>query len=214
MFPLKIDLTKRDHNRILIFSDMHYGHNRPFIYEKRGYASIEEHDRDLLDRLVRKSHPEGLLISLGDLVFGNGAAGKLKGILERVAFREAWLMPGNHFSGWLQLAKQGFDMQEQGKKIHWIPDFIRLSLKKVSIVCSHEPLVSWRGIGHGAVHLNGHCHGNLAETRLSTGTRKSLDVGPDSMGDLWPASLAEILKLMEGRENYADDHHAPKQKDA
>ena len=30
---------------VYITSDLHFGHNRNFIYESRGFSSIEEHDK-------------------------------------------------------------------------------------------------------------------------------------------------------------------------
>ena len=49
-------------------SDFHMGHNKPFIYEKRGFSSIEEHDASILSE-VSKLTAKDTLYYLGDFTF-------------------------------------------------------------------------------------------------------------------------------------------------
>ena len=61
---LKIKKKRADYRSIKICSDLHYGHNRDFLYEPRGFMSAEEHN-DWIDSQIQSLHPDDLLICLG-----------------------------------------------------------------------------------------------------------------------------------------------------
>lgn len=56
---------------ILISSDLHFGHDKNFIYEPRGFQTIEEHDAETIRRFNRAVGPHDDLYLLGDLVLGD-----------------------------------------------------------------------------------------------------------------------------------------------
>lgn len=51
-------------------SDWHVGHNKDFLYGKRGYCSIEEHDSAIIKNCNELVEPEDELWILGDLALG------------------------------------------------------------------------------------------------------------------------------------------------
>ena len=53
---------------IYFTSDLHFGHNKPFLYEPRGFASIEEHDRVIIDNWNSIVKPEDEVYVLGDMM--------------------------------------------------------------------------------------------------------------------------------------------------
>lgn len=55
---------------IYITSDWHIGHDKPFIYESRGFSSIKEHDTAILERCNEIVERADELWILGDLAMG------------------------------------------------------------------------------------------------------------------------------------------------
>lgn len=51
-------------------SDLHIGHDKPFIWQARGFNSIEEHDTQILLRWNATVSPEDTVYILGDLCLG------------------------------------------------------------------------------------------------------------------------------------------------
>ena len=61
-------------------SDLHFGHDRGFIYEPRGFASSIEHDSTIISKWNSVVKADDIVFILGDLMLGNNAEGieKLK----------------------------------------------------------------------------------------------------------------------------------------
>ena len=55
---------------IFLTSDMHFGHNREFIWKARGYSSIEEMNEDYVDKWNSVVSDEDDVYILGDLMLG------------------------------------------------------------------------------------------------------------------------------------------------
>ena len=60
---------------IFITSDLHFGHNKPFVYEPRGFESIEEHDEEIVRRWNEVVGPEDTAYILGDLMLVDNERG-------------------------------------------------------------------------------------------------------------------------------------------
>ena len=52
-------------------SDLHIGHDKPFIYKPRGFDNIIEHDHAILKNWNSVVKPEDTVYILGDLALGN-----------------------------------------------------------------------------------------------------------------------------------------------
>ena len=61
--------------RIFVTSDLHFGHDREFIYKPRGFSSIQEHDEAIIERWNSIVRPEDEVYVLGDLMLGDNAHG-------------------------------------------------------------------------------------------------------------------------------------------
>ena len=82
------------HN-IYITSDTHFGHNKPFLYEPRGFNSIWEHDKEIIKRWNEIIQPDDDVFHLGDIMLGDNNYGlscikQLKGNIH--------IIRGNHCS--------------------------------------------------------------------------------------------------------------------
>lgn len=61
--------------KVFLTSDLHFGHDRRFLYEPRGFSSIEEHDATVLKNIQELVDPDDDLWVLGDLMLGNNEHG-------------------------------------------------------------------------------------------------------------------------------------------
>lgn len=60
---------------IYLTSDLHFSHSKSFIYEARGFASIEEHDETIIKNFNSMVKPEDELYILGDLMLYDNKRG-------------------------------------------------------------------------------------------------------------------------------------------
>lgn len=82
-------------SRIFITSDLHFGHQRDFLWRPRGFNDIEEHDKEVVKRWNEVVNENDIVYVLGDLVMNDNQHGidclrQLNGILRVVR--------GNHDS--------------------------------------------------------------------------------------------------------------------
>ena len=53
---------------IYLTSDLHFGHNKEFLYKSRGFSSIEEHDQTIIKNWNSIVEDDDIVIMLGDLM--------------------------------------------------------------------------------------------------------------------------------------------------
>lgn len=61
--------------KVFLSSDLHFCHDRKFLYEPRGYNCIEEHDSCLVSIWNQTVSPEDTVYLLGDIMLNNNAHG-------------------------------------------------------------------------------------------------------------------------------------------
>jgi calcineurin-like phosphoesterase family protein len=101
------------------------------------------------------------------------------------------------------------------ERFEWVKDYAEIKLplpddlatpQMQRVVLCHFPFQVWNRSHHGAWHLHGHSHGNLAPS----GCR--LDVGVDTnhfgLRHYHPYSWVEICAAMRIRSFVAHDHHS------
>lgn len=167
--------------------DMHCAHNQPFIWEKRGFRSIVEHDETLIKNWNDKVSPNDHVYILGDLCY------------KRVDYA-LWLL--HTLKGKKYLIRGNHDKAIKGeclKLLHLDVKYHELTIQdatvsggKQLIVLCHYPFETWNKSHWGSFHLHSHTHGNL-----KTVVRNRLDVGVDVIGPA-PISYEEI------KERFAD----------
>ena len=120
--------------KIYLTSDLHFGHDRGFIYEPRGYKSVDEMNKIQIEKFNSIVTDEDDVYILGDLVLGDIDKGieclkQLKGKIHVVR--------GNHDSDRrIQIYKNlGFDADFN----QWA---IMLKYKKCHFYCSHFPTIT------------------------------------------------------------------------
>ena len=79
--------------KIWVTSDLHFMHNKPFIYEQRGFQSVYEMNEAIVKRFNEVVKPEDDVYILGDLMLNDNEAGRQ--LINRL---NGWLhiVYGNH----------------------------------------------------------------------------------------------------------------------
>ena len=74
-------------------SDLHLGHNKPFLYEPRGFKNIQEHDNAIIENWNKIIRPNDKVYVLGDLMLNDNKAGieKIKQLKGQI-----YVVRGNH----------------------------------------------------------------------------------------------------------------------
>ena len=62
-------------SKIFICSDTHFGHNRAFLYEPRGFVSNIIHDNEIIRRWNEVVGPDDIVYHLGDVMLGDNCYG-------------------------------------------------------------------------------------------------------------------------------------------
>ena len=81
--------------RIFITSDTHFGHDKDFIWQPRGFSSSEEHDRAIIENWNSIVSWDDEVYVLGDLMLGDNESGirKLNQLNGKI-----YILYGNHDS--------------------------------------------------------------------------------------------------------------------
>ena len=177
---------------IFATSDLHFGHDRAFIWGARGFKSIEEHDAEIIKRWNEVVTEKDDVYILGDLMLGDNAQGiyclsQLNGKLH--------ILTGNHCTS----ARQ--------KLYHTLENMVEfcgcattIKYKKNQLYLSHYPTITsnMEANPHQAVfNLYGHTH---QTTNFYNGQPFMYHVGVDSH-NCYPVLLDDIITEIKNEIN-------------
>lgn len=220
----KIPYTPK--SKVFFWSDIHECHAKDFILEPRGFTSVDHAKDETRKRWNAKVTCDDTGFLLGDTVVGAGPDGKnaLANLLYSLNFKEMYLMPGNHPSGYssiLQMLRSEnifpdehwryvWQMAEN-KKVYLIPNYFEITVAGQMMVLSHYPLLSWNKMGKDAWMLFGHVHNNLVKTdwiRNNYLIGKCIDLGIEASVE--PLEFTELQRIMQKKKAISVDHHNDK----
>ena len=92
-------------------SDFHFGHNKDFIYAARGFETVEDMNKILLENFNSVVKPEDEVYILGDLILGNSA--------ETIKYIEA-------LNGRLHIVRGNHDSDQRWQMYHNLPNVVEL----------------------------------------------------------------------------------------
>lgn len=134
---------------IFFTSDLHFGHDKDFIWKERGFNSVEEMNNAIVERWNAVVEPEDTVFVLGDLMMGdssniewikklNGTLGIIAGNHDTVKRLEEYCkLPNVVYHGYAFLLKKG----------------------KRNFYLSHYPTITKNGDAPGIPwNLHGHTH--------------------------------------------------------
>lgn len=164
-------------------SDLHFCHNRDFIYKARGFSSVSEMNRALVSNLKEKVEPDDDLYVLGDCFLEDNDAGMA---LMRELPGRVKIIFGNHDTDTrIRLMKAEFDC---------IGFADRLRYKDYTFYLSHYPSLtsnySDESLKHSVINICGHTHTKDRFCDMDKGL--IYHVEPDCH-DNFPVSIDEII---------------------
>jgi len=224
---LKISAAEND---IGIVSDLHWNHDRDFIWGKRGFKNVQESNETLIHRWNSYFTDRSIMFHLGDIIFNDPLGDNFKNLMRRLKFKQLYLLLGNHNSGQVQVYKEalaaygmpqadidkGMEIYplsyyvdgDPNKEVIFLPEYIEANINGQRITLCHYPIISHHKAGHGSWMLCGHSHGSCEFTNVQSGKGLRLDIGIESFGR--PLNFREIKDFMAKREVISFDHHHEK----
>jgi calcineurin-like phosphoesterase family protein len=193
--------------------DFHLGHNRPFVWEKRGFKSSEECTNHTISTLNEMVRPNDKLFFVGDFCL-NTSPQKFEEYISRILCQNIYMLWGNHNNPVEAiyrrevLAKYGEEIKVypfRYKNVIFLGDYQELLIDGKIVVLMHYPISVWNFMKEGAYMLCGHSHYSFPETRREHENGLILDVGWD--GKLAPYSFEDVKNIMKHKKIKQADHH-------
>ena len=214
---LKIKKSRKDYKSIKICSDLHYGHNRDFLYEPRGFSNPEDHTAWISSQIASLD-PDDLLICLGDIGLSIGPDAIIE-LLNRIPC-ETLMVWGNHNSGVLQAYKSnlpaGFSECEVyplkiAPNVTMLGDSFLLDVDRDRLYCTHMSPLIFPDQTKGRVCICGHSHSNLKQINPDRDDfGKILDCGVENTkqhnGTAF-FTIDEAVELLRNKKASKLDHH-------
>jgi hypothetical protein len=214
---LKIKKSRADYSAVKVCSDIHYGHDRNFLYEPRGFKTSEAHTKWMDDQFAQLD-PDTLLICLGDVGLTIGPK-LITDFLYRIPC-ETLMVWGNHNSGVFQAYKAalpvGFEQCEVyplriAPNVTMLGESFLLSIDYDRFFCTHMSPLIYPEQAKGYSCLCGHSHGNL----------KQINPGRDDFGKILDCGVEnaikqngtaffdidEVASILASKKKSSIDHH-------
>lgn len=201
-------------------SDWHLGHknivkavSKYSSGNLRDFASLEEHDRTIIDNVNRHVKENDTLYFLGDFSFGG--LGNLPNHRRAIRCNNVHFLIGNHDK---DVEKNKIinpsTMLRMRHLFSSVQHYLKLRIGGQKVIMSHYPMRAWDSCQYGSIMLHGHTHGSLdtysrKDYGLVTGDMrhleyvayKTMDVGIDAHPDFRPFSWEEVTEIMKTRVN-------------
>ncbi len=218
---------KFNHNKdskLFLVADTHWNHNKEFLYKKRGFSSIEEHDETLVQRWNETVRPQDSVIHLGDFIVGAGEKSESKAIefLNKLN-GNITLLWGNHNAGIRTIFKKevqkilGAAYTDESEvypvyfneRIRFLGHYclaqVKTDKRTQFVFCSHYSHRLWIDSNKNVVSASGHSHGSDIECNPEYKYHKRLDVGIENFGK--PLDFDDYMSIMDSKEIKVIDHH-------
>ncbi|MFT3786240.1 MAG: metallophosphoesterase family protein [Tepidisphaeraceae bacterium] len=144
-------------------ADTHFGHANIIRYSKRPFATVDDHDRQLVENWNTFVKPGDDVFHLGDFAYRN---------------RESALKLLEQLNGNVHLIEGNHDAAAHQIRAHfvWYDKVKTVKVNDRRIFLSHYAHRVWEKSHHGAWHLYGHSHASLPDDPNSL----SFDAGIDN----------------------------------
>lgn len=217
---LKLKFDSRNYRRILFGSDIHYNHDRHFIWGPRGFKNVTEHD-NFIRRQVQELHPEDLVFLLGDFALMSTPE-RVNNLLGMFPC-ETYVINGNHNSGIKQAYDEAFaklklpaSIKEAyplkiAPNVTHLGEGFELDIDQHRFYCRHYMALLWDHLNKGRNHLCGHSHSNLPCANPGVDTMgRVLDVGVENAvrynGSAF-FTLQQVTEILNKKTVVLWDHH-------
>lgn len=169
---------------IYFTSDLHFNHNKPFLYEARGFSCVEDMNEAIVRNWNSIVGKDDIVFCLGDLCFGytenNNNLDLIKSLNGHIA-----LILGNHDT------ENKIKYYQECPNIDIITFGYRVKYKKRNFYLSHYPMLTAnRGKEKPTWCISGHTHNTEKfDKNLPLNYCVCLDAH-----NLYPVSIKEVFK--------------------
>ena len=170
----------------------HFGHNKKFLWEPRGFNSIEEHDRKIIENWNSVVKPEDEIYLLGDVMLNDNEHG-----LECINCLNGkiHIILGNHDGD------SKIELYRKCKNIVSIEYATKIKYKKIYFFLCHykvqtanyDDQLSW---AKHIVSLHGHTH---SKEKFEEGNPYQYNVSLDANNNI-PISIDEIIENIKNKK--------------
>ena len=220
MFTTNVLKFKEDvGSKVYFTSDTHFGHQRSFIYERRGHTSVTEHDEKCVESINEHVRENDLLFHLGDFCLNTNRP-RFDEILDSINCKNIFYIWGNHNAAIKEAYREVVDSMVSGlsfnsdiqvypvtykNKLTFLGPYQEISVNKKLIVLSHYPIEIWNQQQKNVWHICGHSHHGNPTTLPDSTSGLCLDAGWD--GYYRPISFEEVSYLMSKKTYLKKDTH-------
>lgn len=169
---------------IWLSSDWHFHHNKNFIWESRGFSSIDEMNEAVIERYNQLVKDNDTVYILGDCMLGKlqpslQCINRLKG--------QKYLAYGNHDT---DVRLKAYTASRLFKDIQM---GYRIKIGKRTFICTHYPTIVANNDDDRVIGLYAHTHQQTNFFSDEAGTRTNMyHVGVDSH-NCYPINLEDII---------------------
>lgn len=181
---------------IFVTSDLHIGHDREFVWQARGFESIEEHDLALVDKWNRTITSEDIVYILGDVMLNDIDHGIY--VLKQLN-GQLIILQGNHDSGdRIERYQECENVVRAGEAALYLKyGGCHFYLSHYPTLVSHEKL---KGLKTSLINLYGHTH---QLDNFYNGHPYMYHVGLDSH-HLVPVKLDDVINEVKRKKEEYD----------
>lgn len=165
-------------------SDLHFGHDRGFIYSPRGFTSIEEHDETLIKNWNSRIGPEDTVYLLGDIMLGDNEYGlnclkQLNGDIH--------IILGNHDT------PKRIELYKSVENVRTITYASRIDYGKYHFFLCHYPVdctnMNETDLKAMVLNIHGHTH---SPQKFTNDNPYRYNVNPEAHSNM-PVAIEEII---------------------
>ena len=175
--------------KIFLTSDTHFNHNKDFVYAARGFKTIEEMNKAIIENWNAVVTDEDTVYLLGDVIMGEDLQAGLR-LISKLKGKK-YLAYGNHDT----------DARLKAFKTNrFFADIqmgYRLKYGKKNFILTHYPTVTDNGEDTRTINLYGHTHQN--ESNFFEERVYMYHVGMDSH-DCTPICIDDIIAEIKSKK--------------
>jgi calcineurin-like phosphoesterase family protein len=224
----ELRIRQSETQKVYLTSDWHIFHNPKWpipIWKMRGFSSLDESNRFIIESVNSKVRTDDILINLGDLTL-NCSESQFEELLSQIHCQTIYCLFGNHngpcysiykreVNRWLNLIPDGYKyISGNGiepeiyplryRNIVFVGNYLELTVDGQYFILSHFPQSSWNHSSKGSIHCHGHVH-STKEIPYINKIGRMIDVGFDY--NKKPISVNEIKTLMSKIDIKHEGHH-------
>jgi calcineurin-like phosphoesterase family protein len=180
--------------KIWFTSDLHFGHDKDFTYTPRGFNSVQEHDKTILNNFNSVVAKEDDVYILGDLMLGPNPEASLSYISKLNG--HIHLIIGNHDT------INKIQKYQEFCGINYIDYATMIKYKKYSFYLSHYPTLCANYDDYKKIwNLHGHTHSQEKFSEFAQCYNVALDAH-----NCFPVEIEDIIAdIREKREEFNNE---------